>query len=315
MRNLLLCFVLVVLVSCGQKKIDFSGDTPIKTKDFIAAFKIIPGNFYAADSNFTKIADTVTMGFKAITQFVPDTAITKYTGKDKKPQFHPVGRILKEKEIYFLINIKQHNKITLLVIVMNAKDNKYLASKLLLETNQKDDYVHSVTVNKEPTFLISKEKAGKDNTMLFSRTGWVYTTETSFMIVVNDSNEGASKTNVINPIDTLPRKNKLSADYAEDAKNFISIRDGKNANTYNFFIHFEKNDGGCIGELKGEMKMKDPTHGQYLFNGDPCVIDFKFEDAEIKIKEQGTCGNHRGIKCFFDDTYLRKKAPRTNKRN
>ena len=114
MRNLLLCFVLVVLVSCGQKKIDFSGDTPIKTKDFIAAFKIIPGNFYAADSNFTKIADTVTMGFKAITQFVPDTAITKYTGKDKKPQFHPVGRILKEKEIYFLINIKQSQLVVLI---------------------------------------------------------------------------------------------------------------------------------------------------------------------------------------------------------
>ena len=105
MRNLLLCFFLMVLVSCGQKKIDFSGETPIKTKDFIEAFKIIPGNFYVADSNFIKIADTITMGLKAITQFIPDTAIAKYIGKEKKLQFHPVGRIIKEKEVYLLINI------------------------------------------------------------------------------------------------------------------------------------------------------------------------------------------------------------------
>lgn len=315
MPKRLLYLMVLALFACGQKKIDLSGATPLKAKDFLTIFPVINGNFLAADSNFLKIADTTTIGLKAITQFIPDTAITNLIGNDKKTVFHAVGRIQKDKELYLLVNIKQHRKTVMAVFVLNSKNNQYLASKILIDDSNEDDYVHTVSINKEPTFVLSREKSGKDNVVQFSRTGWVYTSNVGFMVIVNDSNENPAKSNVINPIDTLAHKNKYSADYEQDKKNFISLRDGKNPNTYIFFIHFEKNEGSCIGELKGELKMKDPVNGQYIYTGDPCIIDFKFEGNEISVKEQGSCGNHRGIKCFFDDSYPRKKEPKSVKKN
>jgi len=87
----------------------------------------------------------------------------------------------------------------------------------------------------------------------------------------------------------------------------------KKPNVYQFFIHFEKEEG-CTGELKGELKMKDANTAQFSEKGDPCVIDFHFEGNEISLKEQGSCGNHRGIKCFFDDTFIKKKELRSTKK-
>lgn len=310
MRNRMLSLLLICLVACGEKKIDLTGDIPLKPKEFLSVFPVIPGNFQAADSNFVKLADTNKIALKAILQFVPDTAVNSLIGKDKKAIFQPVGQILKEKETYLLVNIKLKHKWVMAVIVLSTKNNAYLASKLLLDNSVSDEYVHAVSVNREPTFLLGREKPGKDNITQFTRIGWVYSTDMGFMVVINDSNETPSKSDVINPIDTLPRKYKYSADYAQDKKNFISIRDGNKNGSYEFFIHFEKNEGACIGELKGSFTMKDANNSQYRFNGDPCVIDFSFVGNEVSLKEQGNCGNHRGIKCYFDDSFTRKKEPK-----
>ena len=62
-----------------------------------------------------------------------------------------------------------------------------------------------------------------------------------------------------------------------------------------------------MGELKGEFKLNSPTSGIFSENGDPCIIDFNFNKSSITLKEQGSCGNHRGIKCFFNDSFIKKK--------
>ncbi len=128
--------------------------------------------------------------------------------------------------------------------------------------------------------------------------------------MLHDSNEDTDKTNeIINPIDTLHSNNKYSGDYVADAKNFISVRDGKNAGAYAFFIHFEKS-GNCTGELKGMMRMTNDKNAVFTENAGPCVINFKFTGNSIKIKEQDNCGNHRGITCPFDFTFKKKITPR-----
>ena len=53
--------------------------------------------------------------------------------------------------------------------------------------------------------------------------------------------------------------------------------------------------------------MKSATTAVYAEGGDPCVIDFTFEGNDIVIKEKGSCGNRRGMECFFDDTFTRIK--------
>lgn len=313
-KSLPLLLVLLAFWGCKEKKPDLTGDTPVKVADFLAVFRKTELPFTVADTNLVKAGDTITIGSKALLQFFPDSALTALAGNNRKLVIHPVGKIEKEKENYLLVSITIPKKHSLLAVFVTDKKNKYLASKEILRTGLEDAYVHAVSINREPTFLMSREKYGKENSLQFSRTGWVYTSTGIFMVVINDSNEDPVKTSVINPIDTLPKKNKYSGDYVQDKQNFISIRDTKKPGTYLFFIHFEKNENSCKGELKGEMKMKDATTAQFTQNGDPCIVDFRFEGNEVMLKEQGSCGNHRGIKCFFNDSFTKKKEPKASKK-
>lgn len=69
-----------------------------------------------------------------------------------------------------------------------------------------------------------------------------------------------------------------------------------------------------MGELKGEFKMKDATAAIYSQGGDPCIIDFNFEGKNITLKEKGSCGNRRGMQCFFDDTFTKKQETKPAKK-
>lgn len=306
---------LFIGVGCKSDPIDLSGKTTVKEKDFLAAFKPMSLPFSLADTNIDAKADTLVIGKEVFLQFYPDSAFSNIMGKTKIYTIHPIGLIDKEKEKYLLFIIKENKKRKRLVVLVANEKNQFLASKELLNNFEGTEYHRSLSINKEPTFLISREKMGKANDILFTRAGWVYNDAGFFMVVINDSNEDPTKTAVINPLDTLPKLNKYSGDYIKDKNNYVSIRDGKDQNTYLFFILFEKSNGACKGELKGEFKLIKPAEGLYSKNGDPCLIDFTFNSNQLKIKEQGSCGNHRGIKCFFDDRYTKKREPRKKKVN
>ena len=307
--------LVISLYSCKENKVSLAGDAPIKVTDFINAFSELPLPYMVADTSVAKVGDTTLISAAVFSQFIPDTALGLWLNTSKKYTIHPVGRIQKTNEIYLLLVISQNKKIQLIAFVLDKK-NKYLASKSIFDNTSNDGYMHSLSINKEPTFLISKEKIATDTKQLvFTRVGWIYSRENAFMVVINDTNEDPKKLNqIINPIDTLPKKNKLSGDYLQDKKNYISIRDGKDANTYLFFIHFEKKNGTCIGELKGDFKIKNATSAIYNQGGDPCVIDFTFNGNNITLKEKGSCGNRRGMGCFFDDTFTKKREPKTIKK-
>ena len=313
MKKLLNICLLSLLWGCSNKAIDLSGETTIKADDYVKAFAPIKGNYNTSDTNFVKKADTLKIGVKALLQFIPDSAVQQMVTNEKKETIYPVGVIEKETEKYFLILVKGKKTAKLFVYVTDQKLN-YLGFKELLSNENKDVYARSVSINKEPTFVLSKETYTKDKELKFSRSGWIFNAGTGFMIVVNDSNETPQNNEIINPLDTLPSMAKLSGDYKRNEKNFISIRDGKDAKTYLFFIHFEKNNADCIGELKGTLTLSSPTAGQFTQNGDPCIIDFSFSGNTVRVKEKGTCGNHRGIKCFFDDSFTRKKPTKSKKK-
>lgn len=48
----------------------------------------------------------------------------------------------------------------------------------------------------------------------------------NFMLIMTEALED-KVTELINPIDTLPRKNKYSADYSSGKMNLVSVRDGR----------------------------------------------------------------------------------------
>ena len=127
-----------------------------------------------------------------------------------------------------------------------------------------------------------------------------------------DANIKPEQKAILNPIDTLPTLNTFSGDYARDKKNFISLRDFGNTNKYQFFLHFEKKEGTCVGELKGLLNF-NKNQATYSEKGDPCTIQFTITGNIIKIKEDGNCGNHRNMTCYFNDSYDKKRKAKSKK--
>jgi hypothetical protein len=140
-------------------------------------------------------------------------------------------------------------------------------------------------------------------------------TQNGFSLIMQETNEDKARAaTIVNPIDTLPQTYSLSGDYTKEGKFLLSLRDGANENDYRLFYYFEKN-ADCKGEIKGNIKLVSPKKAVYQKSGDPCVIEFSFEGNEVKVKEQGNCGNYRGIKCQINDTYRKKKSSVGNKGN
>ncbi len=230
---------------------------------YLNAFPPLTLPYYAADTNVQKIADTINISRAVFTQFIPDSSFQKFINQDVEDLIiNPVGRIEKGDENYLLTTITQKKRVSMVAFLLDKK-RRYLAALQLVSNKHADDYTHSVQINREPTFTIGREKKTIGGDLRYTHTGYAYNSETAtFIKVVDDTNEDQKRVDVIiNPIDTFSRKNKYSGDYAEDKKNFISLRDGKNPSTYNFFVHFEKDGGNCVGELKGEMAMHSETKG------------------------------------------------------
>ncbi len=304
-------FAIFLIASCKNDEASLSGDTQVTYDAFAKAFQPLNLPMRIYDTSVQNAGDTATISYAAISGIVPDSVLQTFKKEKEKSQnirFHAVGKKESSTNQFYLLTM-QHGKNSWLIVFVFDKDKKFLAYQKLLAKTNPDDYSHNVFITTEPAFIISREKTGKDNTSLYSRNSIAYSASSHhFITVMKDSNENPESIAVINPLDTLPQKNKYSGNYVEDKRNYISLRDGKDEHSYQFFIHFEKNDGDCTGELKGVMQMTDSKNAIYQQKGDVCVIDFSFDGKRIMVKERGNCGNHRGIKCFFDDEYVKKKS-------
>lgn len=306
MPRYLVLLLMLFALACKDKTASLSASQPVNTTDFFDAFKKLKLPYIIADTNLMKSADTTLISYEVFKQFIPDTALKSLGAK--KPEslkIHPAGKIENENEIYLLATITDGKKTSLITYLFDKKKH-YLNHLLLLNNQNHDNYVHSVNVNTEPTFLIVREKT-ENNQYSYTKNGYAYSKENkAFVEVINDSNEDEKSNEIINPIDTFAKKNKYSGDYVQDKKNFISVRDGNSASSYLFFLHVNKEDGECKGELKGKLTMVNETKAVFQQNGDPCVIDFTFEKNRVQVKERGSCGNYRGMTCMFNDSYKKK---------
>jgi hypothetical protein len=312
LRNLL---ILLALIGCAETKTDLSGNTPLKINDFNAAFKNIELPIRINDTNLVAFTDTIKIGRKALAQFLPDSVVNAIAPKlVKNASIFTVGKIEKETEYYLLLNNKDAKKQTVSVIAFSKK-NVFLGYQILtqFDLTQKGSqfYGKTLLINKEPTFLIEENKLDPEQGLTNEKKGWAYT-EQGFKLIYLDANIKPEQKAILNPIDTLPTVNTFSGDYARDKKNFISLRDFGNANKYQFFLHFEKKDGTCVGELKGLLNF-NKNQATYSEKGDPCTIQFTITGNVIKIKEDGNCGNHRNMTCYFNDSYDKKRKPKSKK--
>lgn len=306
---------LLLFTACNPNKPTLNGDTPVTKKEFFAAFTPLTTPTSLVDSSIARRVDTTEIALNILTQFIPDTALNHY-GKfsSKKSSIHGLGSIQRAKEWYILLAFQHKKKYDVGVFLFDEKGKFVTHFPLKNTLAEKENYHYSIGINKEPTFSLSQEQT-TGGTYLFTRNSVAYNGSTrQFMVVMSESNENKKKQEeIINPLDTLPQLNKWSGDYRENKTNFISIRDGKDANEYSFFLHFEKNEKTCVAEIKGSLKIVSPTTAVYQKTGDACVLNFTLKGNAISIKENGTCGNYRGIKCAFNERYTKVKTKATNK--
>lgn len=306
MYKWLVVLLITTLLGCGSNEVDLNSNVAIKPSEFIEAFKTINASFRATDTSLLGFADTQKISSKVLENIVGDSILKGWMGDYKKTIFKPIGRINKKSNTYLLLLIEKKKKTGLTTLVFDNKNN-FITHKDLIIADEDFEayYAHSIAINGEPTFTVIREKTNYNGLAKYSKTGWALSNN-NFIIVFNESNENIlANKSILNPIDTFPAKNKFSGDYTIDERNLLSIRDGNSVNDYKFFLSIEKNDGKCIGELKGTMYLNNEKYANYSSNGDPCAIDFILNGNSITMKEKGSCGNRRGMECMFDDTFIK----------
>jgi len=308
MKIYLVFFIAVLFFSCSHKKTATSSDEIENAHDFITFFPPLPLPFQFTDTLFRHHERDSLISYKTVEKFIPDSVFSLHFGKGVRPKIYTVGKIVvKKNETYLFVKAIGTAKKIIYIICFD-KDDKFVAS-LPLINSEGDPSVNWVAgMDNKYTISTTRQHKSTNGQLFYRRWVYVFNDAGTFTLILTESNESRPKNfEIINPIDTLSHKHKFTGDYVQDKRNFISVRDGKNSSYVIIFVHFEKDDGECKGELKGEAKFISSSAARYKGNGDPCIVDFSFGDNTVRMREVEGCGNHRDIKCFFDGLYVKKK--------
>jgi hypothetical protein len=310
-RLVLLILVLSFLLSCKSKKPSLSGDDPVDVDDFIGSFEEVKLPFLVSDTSLRrKSNDSTLISLKVFNQFVPDTLFTKDFGKTPKPRLYPMGKASqKGKETYLFVKAMTPNKQVGYILSFD-KSNNYKAGMSFVNSTSERNTRYEGGMDRRFAIFKNKSRREGDGQVYYQKNVYVYNNAGVYTLILTETNESASAREIYNPIDTFSRKHKYAADYVSNKRNFISFRDSKKPGTLLFFVHFEKNKGECSGELKGEADFIKPNQALYREAGDPCVLEFSFTASRVNMRELEGCGNHRGIRCFFEGSYPKKIEPK-----
>lgn len=315
-RNFLpLLILFVMLVGCkGKKKPSLAGEDPVKVSDFIEFFPrhVLPFQFDDAELR-KKSNDSLLISYKVFTQFVPDSLLSKVFGKGVKPKIYPIGRATEpKKESYLFVKTVVGQKRAAFLICFDKNEN-FIAGMPVLRPDQSSLTLQTAGLDKK--FSISKtiQRKNADGSVNEGKDVYILDAASKNFILILTDPLDEKPAELINPIDTLPRKNKLSGDYIINKTNLVSIRDGRKPGLFMFFVHIDKNKGECTGELKGEAVMKSATVAEYHANGNLCALRFTFTSNSVSLKEIEACGTYRGLHCLFDGTFKRKKETKPKK--
>src|SRR3984885_3275423 len=283
MRLLKMMLVFVTstfFLCCRHKASDGGGEIKkIEPDDFQAMFRklSLPVNF--ADSSLAKKSTDSPLASSIFSQFIDDSLIQKHFGKTIKPKLYASGKlVVKKAETYLFIKALSPLKKILFVACLD-KDGKFRTGMPILVRDDDSELKYASGIDNKYAISVSRLRKDADGRTFFVRTVYVYNEEGVFTLIMRESNEGKPRSaQIYNPIDTFAHKHKFTGDYLQDKRNFISFRDGKNNSVIRFFVHFEKDNGECRGELKGEAHFVSSTIARYIANGDPCSLEFSFNE-------------------------------------
>lgn len=314
LRNYFLFVIwLLLLAGCKQNKPSLAGEEPVSINDFIDFFEPLHLPIQFDEAGLKKKGnDSLLISYKVFTQFIPDTLLSKIYGKGAKPRIFAMGKAIDEnKDAYLFLKTVSGEKRAAFVLCFDKKD-KFIAGMPVIYMDQLAHTTQMAAMDKNFSIIKSVQRKNTNGSMSEGKDVYILNAETKdFMLILTDPLD-EKPAEIINPIDTLPRKNKLSADYIVNKKNLVSIRDGRKPDRLLFFIHFEKSNGTCNGELKGEAILKSSRIAEYHANGNLCALQFTFTASSVSIQETEACGSYRGLRCLFEGAYPRKKELKAN---
>jgi hypothetical protein len=307
MIRIFLCFIFTsFLFACKSGKKSLNSEESISAKEFVESFPELKLPFAMQDSLLdNKLGDTALISIKLLQVFIPDS-LYKKDFKNAKPNFYALGRAVdKNEDKYLVIKAATATKQVAYIVCFNKEDVFKAGMSFVTNSSNRNVELEGL-LDKKFTISSHRKKKARDGQIYYSRDVYVYNSVGTFTLILMESNEVPEDQEVYNPIDSAATSFTWTGNYVKDKKNFISVRDGSKPNRLSFFIHFEKNNGECVGELKGEVDMVQPSIARYSAAGDPCSLEFRFEKNKVSVTELSGCGNHRGIKCFFNDSYPKK---------
>lgn len=293
----------LILWSCKGKK----GEKGFSYESFAELFPAAQATYQISDADVSANKDTTVIRSAEFAKFISDSIKLKLFGKAGKVKYIALARVkAPDKTNYFIVKAISGNKRAVLLLPF-TNDQFDAAFPLLVPDNDGTTRQTSI-IDKSNAIIksISQKKPGGETSE--GRDVYQYVPEAKHFTLLLTSPLNATA-EIINPIDTLPKKNKFSGDYIKDKKNFVSIRDGRRATELLVFIHIAK--GECSGEIKGTLLLTSTSKGVYRQSGDPCQLSFQFSGNLVSVKEDGGCGSRRGLDCSFEGSYKKKKEVKT----
>jgi hypothetical protein len=308
MKQLGLMLLLLVTIGCGNNKNDQPDEeeSGFDYEMFSQRYAAASLPYQLSDTSLLKNKDTTRIAAVQFAPLVADSITKKLFGNTAGIRYIPLQRMeSKNGEAYFITKAV-HGAKTVALLTVFGKDRDTAASFPFLVPDADPSTTQLSTIDNALSVSRNVTRKGKDDVTVEGKDVYAYNAAINgFTLVLTDVlDEGIQE--LINPIDTLPRKHRFSGDYGRDKKNIVSIRDGRNAAELNVFIHFEKEEGECTGELEGTLLLTSTTTAVYRQGGDPCVLEFTFTPTSVTLREEEGCGAHRGLKCSFDGSYARK---------
>jgi hypothetical protein len=305
-----------VLASCREPAVKLPSDDEVQITDLVQFATEQPLPVVWNDSTLAKkVNDSLLINPIPLRQSIGDSVFTKLFGTSSQLKLYLLGKSTVEEEGTYLYikSVAGAKKAISFLFFTSQPADAYQASMLLHETKEKSGLSRFCRIDSKHNIAFVKEQKTPTGEYWTSETIYYKDKAGSLILAVTNSDKDLSDEILGNPIDTFPRTQKLAGDYRQDKKNLVSIRDGRTSKSFMFFIHFSKQNGECIGELKGEGEWVSNDGGIFQDKNSSCMLEFHFSKSGVRLQEINGCGSYRGITCFFEGTFARVKEPAAKK--
>jgi hypothetical protein len=304
-----------LLFSCKEEKKRSLADADLTLKEFIELSPVLNLPYTVYDSSLLKKEkDSLIINQTLFQSFIPDSVFKKYYPVTKNLKLYILGRCSDGQNGHYVFVKSAVDKKRFVHLFNFNETNIYTGSTKLLDNQTASKVSRYVRMDGRNNISFVNEQRTATGEFWTDETIYYMDASGNMVLAMTNSTEDLSDELMGNPIDTLPRKHKFSADYSSDKKNLISIRDGNTPKSFLFFIHFNKQNGECTGEVKGEGEFTDNNKGVFRDKSSTCEIQFTFSNGKVSIKEINGCGSYRDITCFFEGSYLKKREIQKSKK-